>query len=271
MSSSIGVFDSGIGGLSVVKHLFMQLPRESVIYFGDTARVPYGSRSIDTIRRYALECTQFLMSFHVKYIVVACNTTSAVAMDDIKGLFGNPVIGVIEPGARAAARATQNGRIAIIGTKATVSSNAYKKAIHTLNPDFKIYSQACPLFVPLVEEGMLEGPITESIIEYYLDPLLKEGIDTLVLGCTHYPLLRPVIQKVVGRSVRLIDSGEEAAVEAKTQLINLGLELKDSPPLCHQFFVSDHVANFEKIGADFLGDKLPKVHKVELKEIPVLK
>jgi glutamate racemase len=271
MTSSIGVFDSGIGGLSVVKHLFKQLPRESVVYFGDTARVPYGTRSIETIRRYALECTQFLMSYHVKYIVVACNTVSSVAMEDIRGLFGKPVIGMIEPGVRAAVNATRNGRIAVIGTKATIASESYKKAIHSINPELQVFSQACPLFVPLVEEGMLEGSIPESIVRFYLEPLLKENIDTLVLGCTHYPLLKPVIQKAAGDSVRLIDSGEAAAIETKTQLLELGLEIKESALPVHQFFVSDRVANFEKISAAFLGKRLPGIAKVELKELPVLK
>ena len=269
MSQPIGVFDSGIGGLTVVKHLFQQLPHESIVYFGDTARVPYGSKSVDTIRRYAMEDTRFLMSKEVKFIVVACNTTSAVAMKDIGQVFQNPVVGVIEPGARAAVKNTHTRRVGVIGTKATINSEAYSKAIAKLDPTIQVFSSPCPLFVPLVEEGMLQGEITNSIIRMYLEPLLKNGIDTLVLGCTHYPLLRQAIQGVVSNLVTLIDSGEAAAIEVKEQLAQSSLETKSQKNGEHQFYVSDSVADFEKVGNSFLGEKLPKVKKTDIEEFAI--
>ena len=267
MQEPIGVFDSGIGGLTVVKHLFLQLPLESIVYFGDTARVPYGSKSIETIRRYALESTRFMMTHQAKFIVVACNTTSAVALEDIRSIYQYPVIGVIEPGASAAVKATRNKVIGVIGTKATIRSEAYPKAIHQLDASIKVISKPCPLFVPLVEEGLFSGAITESVIRLYIEPLIAEGIDTLVLGCTHYPLLRASIQKVVGDSIRLIDSGKATAAVVKELMMESNLQNKDAKSLHHQFYVSDSVGDFERLGSAFLEKQIPPVNKAEVEYI----
>jgi glutamate racemase len=207
----IGVFDSGIGGLTVVRALRKALPAEDIFYLGDTARLPYGTKNKSTIQRYSLEIAGLLLAEGAKIIVVACNTASALALPRLQEVLRIPVIGVITPGARAAAKTTRSGKIGVIGTRATMTSGAYEQAIHALSPDATVISQPCPLLVPLIEEGMFRDQVTEEILHLYLDPLLVEAVDTLVLGCTHYPLLAPLIAEVVGQGVSLVDSAENCA------------------------------------------------------------
>jgi len=211
-SGPIGVFDSGIGGLTVVAALQELLPAEQIFYIGDTARVPYGGKSRRTIERYSVEIAGLLLAEQAKLIVVACNTASALAVPRLKQLFNLPVQGVIDPGAAAAVRSTRNGRIGVIGTRATIGSHAYEQAIHDLLPEAEVFAEACPLLVPLIEEGLFDDPITDQVLHRYLDPLIGEGIDTLVLGCTHYPLLREAIGRVAGGAVTLVDSAQNCAL-----------------------------------------------------------
>ena len=214
----IGVFDSGIGGLTVAAALQNLLPSEMIFYIGDTARVPYGGKSRKTVERYSIEIGGLLLAEQAKMIVVACNTASALAVPRMQELFKAPVQGVVAPGAQAAVRATKNGRIGVIGTRATVASGAYEHAIHALQPEAEVFSTACPLLVPLIEEGMFDDPITDQVIARYLGPLLDEGIDTLVLGCTHYPLAREAIGRGAGTEVTLVDSAENCALAVKNLL-----------------------------------------------------
>ena len=214
----IGVFDSGIGGLTVVRALRELLPDESIYYLGDTARVPYGGKSAATVQRYSREIAGFLLEENCKTIVVACNTASALALPELQSTMSIPVTGVIQPGAQAAVAATRNGHIGVIGTRATIKSEAYEGAILALDPALRVSARACPLFVPLIEEGWLESEITESIVRQYLDPLVQEGIDTLVLGCTHYPLLRNAIARYLGGAVELVDSAENCAIAVRLML-----------------------------------------------------
>lgn len=208
----IGVFDSGIGGLTVVAALRELLPAEQIFYIGDTARVPYGGKSRRTIERYSVEIAGLLLAEQAKLIVVACNTASALAVPRLKQLFNLPVQGVIDPGAAAAVRATRTGRIGVIGTRATIGSRAYEQAIHELSPEAQVFAEPCPLLVPLIEEGLFDDPITDQVLHRYLDPLVGEGIDTLVLGCTHYPLLRAAFERVAGAGVTLVDSAQNCAL-----------------------------------------------------------
>ena len=263
-SLPIRVFDSGIGGLTVVKSLLAALPNENIIYFGDTARVPYGSKSPQIVREYAADDTHFLTSQNVKMIVIACNTVSAVALDVVQKKSRVPVVGVIYPGAKSAVLSSPKKRIGIIGTKATIASNSYTNAIRLLDDKITVVGKDCPLFVPLAEEGWIEHRATEIIAREYLFPLKKERIDTLVLGCTHYHLLTDIIQKIVGSEVLLIDSGvataqEVASVLNKYQLRNLS---KHQPHL--QFFVSDIPEKFTEVGERFLGKKLGRVRRAEV-------
>jgi glutamate racemase len=214
----IGVFDSGIGGLTVAAALQNLLPSEMIFYIGDTARVPYGGKSRKTVERYSIEIGGLLLAEQAKMIVVACNTASALAVPRMQELFKAPVQGVVAPGAEAAVRATKNGRIGVIGTRATIASGAYEHAIHALQPEAQVFSAACPLLVPLIEEGMFDDPITDQVIKRYLTPLLDEGIDTLVLGCTHYPLAREAIGRGAGEGVTLVDSAENCALAVKALL-----------------------------------------------------
>ena len=207
----IGVFDSGIGGLTVVRALRELLPNEPIFYLGDTARVPYGGKSAATVERYSLEITEMLLAENCKTIVVACNTASALALPRLESATPIPVTGVIQPGAQAALAATRNGHIGVIGTRATIRSGAYESALRTFDPTVRITARACPLFVPLIEEGWLESEITDRVVRQYLTPLVEEGVDTLVLGCTHYPLLREAIGRFLGQSVTLVDSAQNCA------------------------------------------------------------
>ena len=207
----IGVFDSGIGGLTVVRALRELLPNEQIHYLGDTARVPYGGKSAATIERYSLEITEMLLAENCKTIVVACNTASALALTQLESATPIPVTGVIRPGAQAAVAATRNGHVGVIGTRATIKSGAYESALRAFDPNVRITARACPLFVPLIEEGWLEGEVTDRVVRQYLTPLVEEGVDTLVLGCTHYPLLREAIGRFLGQSVTLVDSAQNCA------------------------------------------------------------
>lgn len=261
---SIGVFDSGIGGLTVVRALARKLPFENITYFGDTARVPYGSKSAEVVREYAFEDARFLMQQGVKLIVVACNTVSAIAIDDLRAHFDVPIIGMIQPGASSAHKQTRSGRVGVIGTLATIGSASYTRALLKLNPNVSVVSQACPLFVPLAEEGWGDHPVSRMVAEEYLAPLRKEAIDVLILGCTHYPILRPVIQHAVGDEVRLIDSGEAAAMDveellSEQQLLNNAQETPN-----YTFFVSDVPQRFKNLGEIFLQKSDLKVTRVHL-------
>lgn len=259
----IGVFDSGIGGMTVVRALTHHLPHENIIYFGDTARVPYGPKSPQVVREYALQDTDVLLQHNVKLIVIACNTVSAVALDVVQKRAKVPVVGVILPGATAGVQATKRKRIGVIGTVGTIFSNAYTNAIRQLDSDIKVFGQPCPLFVPLAEEGWIDHKATELIAKEYLFPLTLEKIDTLVLGCTHYPILRDVIGKVLQHSVTLIDSGEATAFVVKNMLTDLKLNNTSTLKPNLQFFVSDVPHKFTEIGERFLGTKIGKVHRVE--------
>jgi glutamate racemase len=262
-SKPIGVFDSGIGGLTVVRALSKRLPHENIIYFGDTARVPYGPKSPQTVRDYAGQDTDFLVSKDVKMIVIACNTVSAVALDVVMKHAKVPVVGVIIPGAGAAVAATKRKRIGIIGTIATVNSKAYANAIRQLDKEAEVFAQPCSLFVPLAEEGWTNHQVTELVAKEYLFPLKLEKIDTLILGCTHYPILRDAIKKAVDANVTLIDSGEATAVEVERLLDerNLRNPSKLKPRL--QFYVSDVPAKFAEVGERFLGQKMGRVMRAE--------
>jgi len=262
MQKAIGIFDSGIGGLTVLKEVVAALPDENIIYLGDTARVPYGIRSPETVTRYSFENTQFLLSQEIKMLVVACNTASAISLDAVKKEFPLPVIGVLEPGARAAVASTKKRKVGVIGTEATVGSGAYEKAIKRLAPDVDVLSRACPLFVPLVEEGWTDNDVAALVAEKYLAPLRGEGIDTLVLGCTHYPLLKRIISTVIGADIVLIDSATETAKEVSDVLTKL--KWKGGGERFRRYYVTDTPARFEKIGKLFLGDSLLRAEQVKV-------
>ena len=254
--SPVGIFDSGIGGLTVARAIYERLPHESTIYFGDTARVPYGPKSPETVKRYSLEILHWLLEQKVKAVVIACNTSTAHALDALQAAAPVPVIGVIEPGARAAAAASDGGPIGVIGTAGTIASNAYARAIRRVRPDARVEQRACPLFVPLVEEGWFEHPAAELIAREYLAPLEAAGVSALVLGCTHYPLLKPLLQRVMGPGVRLIDSGEETAAVVAATLERAGLTVPPGTEPTHRFAVSDDEARFRQVGSRFIGERL---------------
>ena len=254
----IGVFDSGIGGLTVAQAIMRQLPGESLIYFGDTARVPYGPKSPETVRRYSHEIAAFLLDQGVKAIVVACNTATAHALPMLEAELAVPVIGVVGPGARAAVKASRRGRIGVIGTEGTIKSGAYVKAIHAESPDAIVTVRACPLFVPLVEEGWNDSEATRLIAAEYLAPFAHDEVDTLVLGCTHYPLLKRVIGETIGRAVRLIDSAEETAADTRRMLDEHALATSAKHG-SYRFVASDDPAQFLQLGQRFFGDALERV------------
>lgn len=257
----IGIFDSGLGGLTVVKAIRRELPKEKLAYFGDTARIPYGTKSPDTIIRYSKQIIRFLLKREkVKCVVVACNTSSAWALKDLRREFNIPILGVIDPGAFAAVDATRNGRIGVIGTEGTIYSKAYPRTIHHLMPRAKVFALPCPLFVPLVEEGKLSGPVAESVVREYLKPLLRSRIDTLLLGCTHYPLLKRTIAKVAGKNVKIVDSAEETARSLHRNLETHGIELSGRGGA--SFYVSDLSRKFKEHAQRFLGSHIPRVEKI---------
>ncbi len=259
----IGIFDSGIGGLTVVKHLQRLLPNENLVYFGDTARVPYGTRSDKLIKQYALEDAAFLQQFDIKMLVIACNTASAVAVDLLKKSLDIPVTGVIIPGVEAAIRSTKTNKIGVIGTSATIGSRAYHTRIKQRAPQVRVFGQPCPLLIPLVEEGWIEGEVTRLAIRHYLSPLLENDIDTLILGCTHFPVLSEAIASVTGPSVRLIDSGEEAALITRKILQELDLSNADNNSPQTQFYVSDIPQKFDEVGTRFLGKPVVNAGRVD--------
>ncbi len=263
-AAPIGIFDSGIGGLTVARAIYERLPHESTVYFGDTARVPYGPKSPETVQRYSIEILDWLLAEGVKAVVVACNTSTAHALDALQAHSPVPVIGVIEPGARAAAAASSAGAIGVIGTAGTIASNAYARAIHRARPDARVEQRPCPLFVPLVEEGWFDHPAAEMIAREYLEPLGRAKVDTLVLGCTHYPLLRPLLQRVIGGGVRLIDSGEETAAVVAQVIEAESLAAPAGSPVAHRFTVSDDEARFRQVGARFIGERLGQADVVPL-------
>jgi glutamate racemase len=262
-SQPIGVFDSGIGGLTVVSALMRTLPRERIVYFGDTARVPYGVKSPTTIIRYATEIADFLVAAGVKLLIIACNTMAAVAYAAVKERAPVPVLEVIDAGVRSAVAKTRSRRIGVIGTPVTIHSNAYARAIQVHDPEMQVFSCPCPLFVPLVEEGWLNHPVTRLTAEEYLNPLLAERIDTLVLGCTHYPLLKPLLQQVVGDQVELVDSAQAISRQAHALLHQSALANEQCTPPTHDYYVTDVPARFQEIGARFLGQPLSRVHLVQ--------
>jgi glutamate racemase len=275
-SLPLGIFDSGVGGLTVLRAVREQLPHEDVIYLGDTARVPYGTKSQTTIERYAIEDAGFLVEKGVKLIVIACNTASALAAPALRERFSLPILGVIGPGGRAAARATRNGRIGVIGTEATIASGAYEQRIReawaaqsadqspSVNRSLEIFSRACPLFVPLAEEGETDSAITRSVAEKYLEPLREAEIDTLVLGCTHYPLLKKVIMETMGDKVTLVDSAEAVAQEVAELITVKDLANDGSHHGIGRFFVTDAAQRFHRIAERFLGTPLEHLEAVEV-------
>jgi len=264
-SRAIGIFDSGVGGLTVVAEIWRLLPNESTIYFGDTARVPYGPKAPATVRRYAREASAFLLSRSVKLLVVACNTATAHAADILARELPVPVVGVIEPGARAAVRATRSGRIGVVGTVGTIASGAYDRAVRKLLPGARVYAQACPLFVPLVEEGLADHPATRLIAEDYLRPLCSMDVDVLVLGCTHYPVLRDLVAGIMGPGVTLVDSAAETALDVQRILSERGLlRPDDAPPPRHHCAVSDSPARFRQVAEVFVGTTFDTIERVDV-------
>ncbi len=274
MEKSLGIFDSGIGGLTVLKEIIRVLPNETTIYLGDTARVPYGTKSASTIRRYAIEDAQFLIEQGIKLLVVACNTASANATSFLRERLDIPIVEVIQPGARKAAETTRTGRVGVIGTEATIKSGAYALHIQSINSAIQVFSKACPLFVPLTEESW-DDPDDESslanlkalTVKRYLGELKEEGIDTLVLGCTHYPLLKGVIDEFMGDTVTLVDSAEETAQEVLRVLDVIQFPKSPEGKGCQRFFVTDVADRFITLGSRFLGKPLEEVKEVEIKSL----
>lgn len=263
-NAAIGIFDSGVGGLTVLARVAARLPGESIIYLGDTARVPYGTKSGETVQRYAARCAGVLVSRGIKMLVVACNTASARALDTLRHHLNIPVIGVIMPGARAAVERSHTGRIGVIGTASTVGSRAYDEAIANVAPNTQVFSKPCPLFVPLAEEGWVEGDVPREVAGIYLEELLQNDIDTLVLGCTHYPLLKDIIQETVGPRVSLVDSAESTSHAVAVTLDELCLsQAGDSPPE-YTFLVTDAPENFARVGQRFLGRAISPVEWVDV-------
>ncbi|MDH4100491.1 MAG: glutamate racemase [Nitrospirota bacterium] len=264
MSGPVGIFDSGVGGLTVLKELVRRLPHEEMIYLGDTARVPYGIRSPEVVTRYCMENTAFLLKAGIKLLVVACNTASSLSLDALRAGFSIPMIGVLAPGAKAAVEASRGGRIGVIGTSGTINSGAYAREIQRLDPGAEVISQACPLFVPLAEEGWVDDEVADAVAARYLAPLREAGVDALVLGCTHYPLLKGAIRRVMGEEVVLIDSAVETALEVERTLKQEGIASAASRAGARRFCVTDIPDRFRVIGERFLGIELDKVEQVDV-------
>jgi glutamate racemase len=265
----IGVFDSGVGGLTVAREIMRQIPRERIVYFGDTARVPYGGKSTNTLIRYTRQIIRFLKTRDVKAIVVACNTASAVALEAVRNEIDIPIIGVVRPGARVAAAATKNKKIGIIGTETTVNSGMYVKLIQELEPEASVIGKACPLFVPLVEEGWTKDPVTEEVARRYLADLQKSDIDTLILGCTHYPLLRHMVGELMGEGVTLVNPAYETAMELRALLEREGIAATEN---CEQFenpyefFVSDAAEKFKTFANSILPCDVTSIKQINIEE-----
>ena len=267
-NSPIGVFDSGIGGLTVAREIMRQMPRERIIYFGDIARLPYGSKSQDTVLRYSRQIIRFLMTKQVKAIVIACNTASAYALETVEKELDTPIIGVIRAGARTAVRATRNGKIGVIGTEGTISSGIYTDVMKNMCPDIEVTGKSCPLFVPLVEEGLLHDSVTDEIASRYLSELKGRFIDTLVLGCTHYPLIRSTLGRLMGEAVTLVNPAYETAIELKGLLEERGLtnEGAGSAGEKYQFYVSDLAEKFTAFATSILPDEVKETRKIAIEE-----
>lgn len=266
----IGLFDSGIGGLTVAKQVLRLMPQENTVYFGDTARVPYGSKSTEAVTEYSMQAARLLESIGVKMIVIACNTASAVALEQVRSIASVPVIGVIQPGAAAALEATRSGRIGVIGTEGTIRSGAYQNALLASSPELEVVARACPLFVGFAEEGLSSHPATLIMAREYLAPLLRESIDTLIMGCTHYPILEPSIEEVSGAGVTLVNPGVATALEAQRVLGSLGLLNESSAIARHEYYLSDFPHKFVEVGERFLGRTLEQVHRISLDELTSL-
>ena len=268
-NAPIGVFDSGVGGLTVAREIMRQIPNERIVYFGDTARVPYGSKSKDIITKYSIQIIRFLLKENVKALVIACNTASAFALDTMQKEFDIPIIGVLKPGAKVAAKTTVNGRIGLIGTEGTIHSGMYAQFIKSIKPDVEVIGKPCPLFVPLVEEGMLHDTITDQVAERYLSTLKDKNIDTLIMGCTHYPLLRSTIRRVMGESVNLVNPAYETAIELKKLLENKNLANVcdvDSPSSMYRFYVSDAAEKFKAFANSILPFDITMTKQINIEQ-----
>ena len=267
-TAPIGVFDSGVGGLTVAREIMRNLPKEDIVYFGDTARVPYGSKSKDNIIRYSRQIIHFLQTKGVKAIVIACNTASALALDTVKDEFDIPILGVVEPGARAALAVTENKKIGVIGTEATVRSSIYEKIMEGINPEVSVIAKACPLFVPLVEEGFKKHKVTDEIIDYYLADLKKSDIDALILGCTHYPLLRSKIREYVGEKITLVNPAYETAMDLKRILQEMDMENPDieGDHGSYSFYVSDAADKFKQFANSILPYDIETTKQINIEE-----
>lgn len=265
----IGVFDSGVGGLTVVREIMRQIPNEAICYFGDTARVPYGSKSKETVTRFSRQIVRFLETHHVKTIVVACNTASAYALDEIEKETDIPMIGVVRPGTRTAVEVTRNGKIGVIATEATISSQIYTRYIREMKSDATIYGKACPLLVPLVEEGLWQDPVTDEIAGRYLSELIDSGIDTLIMGCTHYPLIRSTLRRIIGEEVTLVNPAYETALELKAMLKERGILNEEAPKLGtnqYQFYVSDAAEKFKQFANSIIKYGILSAKTVNIEE-----
>ena len=264
---AIGVFDSGLGGLTAVRRLHALMPQENIIYFGDTGRVPYGTRGRDIITKYARQDVAFLRQFDLKSIIIACNTVSAIALDLLSKENDIPIIGTVEPACRRAMTMTQTGRVGVIGTAATIRSGAYEKYLHKKDGTLDLFTQACPLFVPLVEEGWTKDPITEEVARRYLAEILDKDIDTLIMGCTHYPLLRSLLRKVVGEKVTLVNPAYETSQALRRLLRELDLENPGNDELGrqkYQFFASDGVERFNAFAHSVLPEQISDTKQVQI-------
>ena len=267
-TAPVGVFDSGVGGLTVAREIMRQLPNENIVYFGDTARVPYGSKSKNNIIRYSRQIINFLKTKNVKAIVIACNTASALALDVVREEVDIPIIGVVEPGARAALEITQSKKIGVIGTEATIRSAMYEKIIQGQDPQAEVIGKACPLFVPLVEEGFAKHKVTEEIIDFYLASFLKTDIDSLILGCTHYPLLRSRIKQYVGEQITLVNPAYETAMDLKKILENCGMANtgEEQEHVSYEFYVSDAADKFKQFANSILPYDIETTKQINIEE-----
>ncbi len=268
-NAPIGVFDSGVGGLTVAREIMRQLPNERIVYFGDTARVPYGNKSKETVTRFSRQIVRFLQMQNVKAIVVACNTASAYALDELEQEVDIPIIGVVKPGAKTAIEATHNGKIGVIATQATIGSGIYKRYIEENDTGVSVIEKACPLFVPLVEEGLWEDPVTDEIARRYLSELIDIDIDTLILGCTHYPLIRSTVGKIMGDKVTLVNPAYETARELKELLEKENLESDKRPELgteLYRFFVSDAAEKFQKFANSIIPYGILSAKTINIEE-----
>ncbi len=266
-NKSIGVFDSGLGGLTAVKQIMQELPNENIIYFGDTGRVPYGTRSRDTILKYTRGDIRFLKTFDVKIIVIACGTASSAALPMIKNEFDVPIVGVIDAAVYAAVRATKNKKIGVIGTSGTIKSGEYEKQISEYDSSMQVFARACPMFVPLVENGYFDSPVTRLIVEEYLEEIRAQGVDTLILGCTHYPLLEKVIHEYMGDGVTLINSGAEVAKYLKKKLDDEMAHSEKVDEQQYRYYVSDDISSFEELGGIFLEREINgQVTKIDIEK-----